>query len=520
MSTKDRLPKTRKPTVAFFAFRTFDMRQLLSTGIVAAVADSARVLLLVDDTLIDSVRAEVGEFAECRPVAYGTARSSKRNPFRSWPRLRLAIHRFLSDALKFTHGSGRRNVNRQPDIAAFRAWMRRGGLTRRLRASATVAFCSLLCRSRLLRRAVLLFGDIALVPSGYGLLFDEEHPSLVVCCSFERDDDVFFTREAHRHGIPVLTVVQSWDKTSTRGYPRTRSDYATVWSHVMVEELVQYHDMRCECVYVTGAPEWDSYFESGIDRDRAAFCQHYGLDPDRKIINLALSAKQNHEGDIEVMRLLFDGLKRGRFRQPSQLLVRVHPSYNVRDLCPIEVYRAVRDVLDELECHPLVGVDLPELLAEGPIPILAPEDANKLRLIFSHADVCVSVASTQMIEAAIFDKPAVSIEYGRTHPNALKGGAEIRKREHLERVYSTNAVLVARSPDELLAHINECLQAPEERRAERLALVDQELPVFRGAAAHQTARCIISLAMGEGLPDSENPAVLNNGAPLDEAELD
>ena len=57
-------------------------------------------------------------------------------------------------------------------------------------------------------------------------LFKKYSPDLVIVtalCGFEYNE--LFAREANKHGVPVCSVVSSWDNTSGMGMPGYISDY-------------------------------------------------------------------------------------------------------------------------------------------------------------------------------------------------------------------------------------------------------------------------------------------------------
>jgi hypothetical protein len=486
----------RRP-IAILANMEFDVRQLVEAGVLRRLAERHRVVLFLDRYLVPLMEPLVGDQADCRPRQYYRGSVVKGRPPLS--RGRFFVHSLLTQVLKLTWGDQRPNATRAMLTQAYLGARRQSQLfsAPRLRRS-VVALAGLASHHRWLRRGLLRFGEITLTPRGYDRFFREESPCLAVSFSLGISKDAFFMREARRHRVPVLSVVQSWDKTSTKGYPGASSDYAIVWSHVQAEEAQAYQDMRAERIYVGGVPEWDRHFLDAAKIDRASFCRDFSLAPERAVIFVALSSIPYHAGNLRLIEFLVDCLKRDRFARPAQLLLRVHPKYYRAD--PSRRERCeLFGTLERLREEPNVGVDYPSFAADWG-GLLTPEDQEKVRRILRHADVCLSVISTQMIEASIFDRPAVAVDYGQWKTNVLDVGRHQVSFEHLERIRRTGAVPHARSEPELLELVDEALLDPGRRTRERRALVDQEVPVHRGNAADKVAACIISVAEGRGLP--------------------
>jgi hypothetical protein len=88
---------------------------------------------------------------------------------------------------------------------------------------------------------------------------------------------------AHR-GIPTALLVASWDNLTNKGLIPVLPDRVFVWNADQVEEAVGLHGVPRKRVVATGAQLFDDWFERRPSRDRDAFCQEVGLDPEKPIL--------------------------------------------------------------------------------------------------------------------------------------------------------------------------------------------------------------------------------------------
>ena len=54
--------------------------------------------------------------------------------------------------------------------------------------------------------------------------------------------------------LPTVSLIQSWDKTSSLGYPLVTPDKVIVWSDVMKWEAETFHDLSPDNIDVGGVP--------------------------------------------------------------------------------------------------------------------------------------------------------------------------------------------------------------------------------------------------------------------------
>jgi hypothetical protein len=350
-------------------------------------------------------------------------------------------------------------------------------------------------RSRLLRDLIVATEARITKFDAHAELFRKYRPDWLIVPTLGYAQDPPLMYEARRHGTRLLSIVRSWDNTTNKGYGAIRADRVFTWSQLMAEEVVRHHDIPAEKVEVTGVPHWDVYFNDVPIRDRAQFFQDHGLKPNRKLIYYAMSGPHSFRKNFELIRLMLERIRDGAIDQSAQLLIRIHPAYvlnTTRWGDAIEEMNREIPVLRQ-EFGDLFSISDQEVEQIGDLRLLTHRNQVLNKEIFRYADVLVNIYSTQMVEAAIFDLPTVTAGW---HPlrNTDKPISVFEEYDHVRRVLATGAVTTTHTPEELIAAINLDLADRGRLRAERKALLDQEITDYRGTAGIRTAQRIIELA--------------------------
>jgi hypothetical protein len=482
---------TKQPVVFLFCYRFFDIRLLVSAGVILELSRRSRVVLFAPSGILPLLRSFFGDAIALEPIGYGKEDFDDWNAqSRSWrerflPQLRLI--------LGFIYG----NQSRKPNLSAtlhIRSYLtraRRKGRIATLKALLAATIAKIASGSYPIRRGLQALYAWSGDNRKHAELYSRYHPDLVVTATFGLSVDGLILAEARAQGVRTCAIVQSWDKTSTKGYPAVPLDAGIVWSHVTAEEARVYFDMKPEQIFVEGAPLWDPYFRPSPVASRAEFLSGCGLDSDKAVIFFSVGSPCYHEGNKVAITMLLDRLRSGAFAKPAQLLIRTHPGYLTYDneRADWEVFIAA------IRGEPGVAFADPDSVEQQDGYYLVEEqDFSSLRAAFTHCDVSISIASSHLIESAIFDKPAINIEYGRWVNEMYDFDLSEYTAEHLYRIYRCNAVYRAFNDEQLLSYIDEALLNPGKLSSARRRLIDQEIPVNRGTASAGTAERLAWLA--------------------------
>ncbi len=332
------------------------------------------------------------------------------------------------------------------------------------------------------------------IPKLYEDLFKKYQPDLVIASTAGWRLDRYLLREAHGHGIPTMAAIVGWDNPSSYAIRGAPLDHANCWSQLQVDELVQGSDWKPEQVHIGGIPSYDGYFRKEWLLSKPEYFKLHGLDPKRKLVSYACSFVHfaPNYPNVEALAQLVSS---NALVEPSQLLIRLHPSH-FQD--KPKIFADERQRIFELEKqYPHVHVVKPVPLG-GSLGYYSGEDMDEKSSMMAHSDVLVTVYSTMVVETAIHDTPIVAavidVPGGWNKPG--KYSLSLRKignwPTHL-RFRQARAGRAARNAAELQEALNLYLKTPWLDSPERRRFVEQEITYTDGTSGKRTAEYILSV---------------------------
>jgi hypothetical protein len=331
-------------------------------------------------------------------------------------------------------------------------------------------------------------------PGLYTDLFEKHQPDLVVASTAGWRLDRYLLREATQRGVPTLAAIVGWDNPSSYAIPGAPMDYATCWSELQKDELVYGSDWSPERVHVGGIPSYDGYFRKTWLMPRDEYFKLHGLDPQRKLISYACSFVHfaPNYPNVEALAKLVSS---DELAEPSQLLVRLHPSH-FQDK-PV-MFAEERKKIHALETqYPHVHVVRPVALG-GSLGYYSGEDMDEKSSMMAHSDVFVTVYSTMVVETAVHDTPIVAAVIdtpgGWNKPKKFSLSLkEIGNWPTHQRFREAKAGRVAQNEAELCDILNAYLKDPALDAIERRAFIEQEITYTDATAGKRTAEYILKL---------------------------
>ncbi len=268
---------------------------------------------------------------------------------------------------------------------------------------------------------------------------------------------------AKRLGIPTLAYIPSWDNISTKNRMVFRYDGYIVWNERAKQELHEFYPhTRQAPVYVVGAPQFDVFYNEKFYVDRVEFCRGQALDPAKKLIVYAIGSPnflKEHHGAVEMAKRVAAG-KLG----DVQMLVRPHPIHDNAEM---------RELFDGFG----PSVRLQETPNAGKALTHRTQDREQIVEwvnTFRHADVVINLSSTVTVDAAIFDKPVVNLDFdpqpGQADQQLVKDVNH--KWNHFKPIAESGGVWLVNDPDELENAVKAYLEDPSLHREKRRWIVE------------------------------------------------
>jgi len=429
------------------------------------------------------------QFAEGRPIAY--------IPFHRTPTPETHYERFLSAKHWMYRFKQIERENRsleiitrlyEPNLSGKKARLVRftlwaGRLVNRLQlmGPAERLFLAMVRRWRVTRRWAETLAEI--------------RPAVVVSTAltlpegfFAPSVDLPVALAAREQAVPCGTLIQSWDNLSSKTYvlPPWLDRFWT-WSEKMNEELVTFNPrVDRKRARVVGSPHFDFHRDSRLELPRSDFVRRVGLDPDRPYALIGTGTRKLLPDEPKtVIRLV----ARLRERNPAlQILLRVHPK-DVASRWPghFANLRSMGVVIQQpIPDKPMDsgGFTLPELFFR--------EQINTIR----HAAVVINTASSLTVDAAILDRPVISLGYDLDVDEVFPEGRSrfYNRSAHFGPLAETGGVWVAESEEACVEAIHAYLENPDLHREGRCQIARMVGGALDGRAGVRLAQEVVCLA--------------------------
>jgi hypothetical protein len=260
----------------------------------------------------------------------------------------------------------------------------------------------------------------------------------------------------------------------------------------MRQEAIELHDYSPEDVEVAGVAHFDIYQRPAELLDRAAVCGRLGLDPSRPYVVFGTVSPFLFPYNKELAELLAAATAEGRIGTDTQLVVRLHPQSvgggQFGDSC--EVYETLA------RRYPgIVALDVPGVKSSGLQWALPPGEMVWLASLLHHAAVCVNVASTLAIDAALSDTPVVGVAFdGVARPPYERSIRRAYDYTHYQPIVNSGGAPIAETFDALIAQVNAYLADPARDAAGRRRIAEEQAGRLDGQAGFRVAGAIARFA--------------------------
>ncbi len=309
-------------------------------------------------------------------------------------------------------------------------------------------------------------------------IYEKHQPALAFIPSLiDNDFDVPFAVAARRRGIRVVGMVRSWDNLNNHGVLAFVPDRFLLQNEWLAEaaEKFQGIDMKKLPHEVVGLPHYDLYATpEKMTAPREEFFRTIGLDTEKKLI--LVGGSDFYYSEDVLPRTINALIEKGEIQEPVQVVFRPHPASPFK--------------YEEYGIDALPHVHLDAAFQGGK----KFNDTEKFINLMYHADVIVNIASTLSIDAAVFDRPAVCINFDDPVKN-LSYWEEVHRLydsfDHYEKLVATGGVRLPDSPAAFAREINAYLADPSRDAEGRRRIVRTFVGQFDGRAAERIGTIIV-----------------------------
>jgi hypothetical protein len=199
--------------------------------------------------------------------------------------------------------------------------------------------------------------------------------------------------------IPSLAIIISWDNLTSKGIINANHDCVLVWNKIMAEDYNRFYPIlshKHAKVLIAGIPRFDIYFQPEAKHEIPSRISDISMTD--HVILFATSAFKHFPNQSQIIEHLLEYADK---KGDTTILVRCHPG---DDVSKYKKYSGV----PHLKIMTPVSTS-GSSMHHNSIPDL--NELGRLATMLKLCSVCVQVASTIRLEAAICNKPVISIAY-------------------------------------------------------------------------------------------------------------
>jgi hypothetical protein len=458
---------------------------LQSDLVPALLAAGVEVIVLTDEALAEKLAQRSNQPG----LTFESLRIKEANRYANTVQPRL---QWLLAYLRRVGGSWRINTEAM-DSHIWEVWAENGWKFR-LGLWIPTALATLILRSSSAARKALVNAQTRFTPHLYTDLFEKYQPDLVIASTPGWRIDRYLLREAAEKGIPTMTVIVGWDNSSSYNISGAPVEWAACWSQLQKDELVNGSDWPPEKVHIGGIPSYDGYLRRAWLMPRDEYFKLHNLDPKRKLISYA-SSFVHFAPNFPNIEALAKLVSSDSLAEPSQLLIRLHPSH-FQD--KPQIFADERKRVFELEKqYPHVHVVQPVPLG-GSLGYYGGEDMPEKASMLAYSDIMVTVYSTMLVECAVHDTPMIAAVLDTPGGWNIPGKFSLALKDignwptHL-RFRQARAGKIASDEAQLREALNAYLQNPQLDAAERRQFIENEITYTDGTSGKRTAEFILKV---------------------------
>ena len=291
--------------------------------------------------------------------------------------------------------------------------------------------------------------------NAYKNLLKTINPDVVFCTHQRAVNAISIIEMAKILNIKTITAIYSWDNLPKGRLP-IRPDIYIVWSQYMADEFHKYYpDLVKNNVFITGSPQFEFYFKENLFVSRKEFCKKWGFNEDRPIICYSGDDTLTSPYDPDYLADVAEELNKiAKDKQPQILLRKCPADLSNRFDWVVKKYPDLITIV-----NPLWVSDTDNLHWATAYPSV--EDVALLVNICRHCNAVINVGSTMALDFAVYDKPAIFINYDQLHAENWSTKT-IYQFQHFRSMPHQDGVVWLNSKDEISQKIQDVLNRPNE----------------------------------------------------------
>ncbi|MFA5998228.1 MAG: CDP-glycerol glycerophosphotransferase family protein [Candidatus Paceibacterota bacterium] len=324
--------------------------------------------------------------------------------------------------------------------------------------------------------------DLILVRNiSFDSYFERYNPTLILLANLFEDHETNFLRAAKKYSVFSVGLINSWDRVTARCVLRVLPDKLIVFNSTVKKEVIETNYVEPADIFISGLPQYDYYF-SPIRVARKDFLRKLGLEDDERIVFYSPIGGMFSNSDWEMIDLLYSMNSEGKFGEKVKIFVSFPPNDFIKE--------------EELRKRPwlpyqYIGTRFSSVRSTD--WDIKGEELEDLKNLLFHASIVLCYASSLSIDAAIFDKPIININFEiKDNESLSKSPTAFYKMTHYEKALHAGGIRLVNNESELIEWIRRYLEDPSVDRDGRKRLVERQCEYTDGKSADRIAGYLCS----------------------------
>ena len=349
---------------------------------------------------------------------------------------------------------------------------------------------------KLIRKLIQKFEGFLFSPKIHFDILEKYKPNIMLVTSLGTFDyDQLFIRQAKKKQIKTVSVILSWDNSTTRGYPSSECDLTITWTDIMKKELITLNDIPAEKIKVGGVAHYDKYFDKNYLHTREELYDILNISTNLDIIFFATKSPNCYISNPYISKLILEEFENGGLPNTYQLIVRMHPIFYRRKKDKLVFSNFIEEFEELSKKFNKLTLNQPNIESSSINYSMPDSEIKLLASILFHSKLVINVFSTLNIEASIFDTPIINISFEdiieKKYKKARLNINQDLNETHNQRIVKSGGVKMVYRSDDLIPSIINEINHPEKRKNGRKKILDNEVGPHKGFAGKKIAELIL-----------------------------
>jgi hypothetical protein len=275
---------------------------------------------------------------------------------------------------------------------------------------------------------------------------EANRPDVVVSSPYilPRTSEIEYIQAARALKIPTVANVLSWDNLTTKGTFHIIPDATFVWNDALAQEATAFHDVPQNKIFITGAPVFDFWFEMQPSLDFDSFTKKVAIGGHQPYVLYLCSSKYISGDETSFVQEFAAALRDNPHTAHIKIMVRPHP-----------LNAAIWDGFEDQNIA---------IYPKDPSWVDNTRAKQDYYNSIYHSKAVIGVNTSAFLEAAILDKPCVTISIAQY-------GFKQSERGHFRHLLNGNFLEVSDSFPEAASVITGILAGNDSKNAQRSKFV-------------------------------------------------